>query len=415
MSMYVPCDKRGKIERMTLPKQENIHITGMGIISAIGNNIKENLDSLISERSGIRKIKYLQTVHKDKFHVAEVPFSNDELYEIAGIQHINDFPRTTLLASIAFQEALNDSGFKADNDIKTGLIFGTTVGGMDVAENNYRVQGDKPSFMVTCQNKGFTAEFLANKFGITDFVTTITTACSSSANAIMIGCEMIKYKLLDRVIVGGADSICKYTLNGFNTLMILSEDPCTPFDEDRKGLTLGEGAGFLVLESQELVEKNQKKSYAIVSGYSNKNDAFHQTATSDNGEGPYLCMTEAMEMAGLKSSDIDYINAHGTGTPNNDLTESIAIERVFGESYPPYSSLKPYIGHTLGAAGSIEAIFSVLSINHQWAYPSLNLKNSISGVHVVPNKTLSKTNVKNVMSNSFGFGGNDTTIILTQS
>ncbi len=400
---------------MTEPKQKKIHITGMGIISAIGKNVKENLDSIISEKSGIRKIQYLDTVHKDKFHVAEVPFSNDELYDIAGINHINDFPRTTLLASIAAKEALIDSGYKEDSNIKTGLIFGTTVGGMDVAESNYRAEGDKPSFMITCQNKGFTAEFLAEKFGITDFVTTITTACSSSANAIMIGCEMIKNKQLDRVIVGGADSLCKYTLNGFNTLMILSEEPCTPFDEDRKGLTLGEGAGFLVLESQELVDKGQKKSYAIVSGYSNKNDAYHQTATSDNGEGPYLCMKEAIEMAGLDISEIGYINAHGTGTPNNDLTESIAIERIFGNQYPPFSSLKPYIGHTLGAAGGIEAIFSVLSINHQLAYPSLNLKNNISAVNVVPNKTLLKADIKSVMSNSFGFGGNDTSVILTRS
>ncbi len=413
--MGVKCDKQGKLKRMTKPKQVNVYITGMGIISAIGKNVQENLESIISEKSGIRKIQYLDTVHKDKFHVAEVPFSNDELYELAGINHINDFPRTTLFASIAAQEALKDSGYKDEADVRTGLVFGTTVGGMDVAEANYRIEGNKPSFMVTCQNKGFTAEFLAEKFGVTDFVTTITTACSSSANAIMIGCEMIKNKQLDRVIVGGADSLCKYTLNGFNTLMILSEDPCTPFDEDRKGLTLGEGAGFIVLESETLVEKYNKNAYAIVSGYSNKNDAFHQTATSENGEGPYLCMKEAMEMAGLKTSDINYINAHGTGTPNNDLTESIAIERMFGEKYPPFSSLKPYIGHTLGAAGGIEAIFSVLSINHQWIYPSLNLKNNISAVNVSPNKELKKGTVNNVMSNSFGFGGNDTSVILTKA
>ncbi len=400
---------------MTEPKHRNVHITGMGIISAIGKNIQENLDSIISEKSGIRKMKYLDSVHKNEFQVAEVPFSNDELYEMAGVKQINHFPRTTLLAFIAMQEALSDSGYKEEAGIKTGLIFGTTVGGIDVAESYYRNREGKPTFMVACQNKGFTTEFLARQFGLTDFVTTITTACSSSANAIMIGCEMIKNKQLDRVIVGGADSLCKYTLNGFNTLMILSQEACKPFDEDRKGLTLGEGAGFLVLESQELVDRDLKNSYAIVSGYSNKNDAYHQTATSDNGEGPYLCMKEAIEMSGLEASEIGYINAHGTGTPNNDLTESIAIERIFGDQYPPFSSLKPYIGHTLGAAGGIEAIFSVLSINHQLAYPSLNLKNNISAVNVVPNKTLLKADIKSVMSNSFGFGGNDTSVIVTQS
>ncbi|MCW3786779.1 beta-ketoacyl-[acyl-carrier-protein] synthase family protein [Plebeiibacterium sediminum] len=400
---------------MNLPKQEKVHITGMGIISALGKNVKENLDSILDGKSGIRKIQYLDTVHKDKFHVAEVPYTNGELHELAGIPLMDYFPRTTLLASIAVKEALQDSNYSDDTDIRTGLVMGTTVGGMDVAETNYRVEADKPKYWVACQNKSYTADYLAEQFGINDFVTTITTACSSSANAIMIGCELIKNNQLDRVIVGGSDSLCKYTLNGFNTLMILSEEPCTPFDEDRKGLTLGEGAGFLVLESEALVKKYNKKSYAVVSGYSNKNDAFHQTATSENGNGPFLCMSDALEMAELLPKDINYINAHGTGTPNNDLTESIAIERVFGEQYPPFSSLKPFIGHTLGAAGGIEAIFSVLCINKQIIYPSLNFKNPISEVEVKPNDTLKKAKITHVMSNSFGFGGNDTTVILSQS
>ncbi len=398
-----------------MPKQDNIHITGMGIISALGKSVDENLKSILAEKSGIGKIQHLDTIHRNEFFAAEVPYSNDELYEIAGIEHMNDFPRTTLLASIAIKEAIDDAGYKNEADIRTGLVFGTTVGGMDIAEKNYKVEGNKPSFMITCQNKGFTAEYLAEKFGIKDFVTTITTACSSSANAIMFGCELIKNKQLDRVIVGGADSLCKYTLNGFNTLMILSKEPCTPFDENRNGLTLGEGAGFLVLESSELVKKNKKHSYAVVSGYSNKNDAYHQTATSESGDGPYLCMKEAIEKAGLDFLDIDYINAHGTGTPNNDLTESIAIERMFGDKHPPFSSLKPYVGHTLGAAGSIEAIFSVLCINNQLAFPSLHFKNVISGVKALPNRKLIETKVTHVMSNSFGFGGNDTSLIISKS
>ena len=399
---------------MNLPKQEKVHITGIGIISALGKNVKENLDSILAEKSGIRKIQNLDTVHKDKFHVAEVPYTNDELHELAGIQKMDHFPRTTLLASVAVKEALQDSNYSDDTNVRTGLVLGTTVGGMDVAEKNYKEEGDSPKYWIACQNKSYTADYLAEQFGINDFVTTITTACSSSANAIMIGSELIKNNQLDRVIVGGADSLCKYTLNGFNTLMILSEDPCKPFDEDRKGLTLGEGAGFMVLESQTMVDKNKKKTYAVVSGYSNKNDAFHQTATSEKGEGPFLCMSEALEMAGLLPEEINYINAHGTGTPNNDFTESVAIERVFGEQYPPFSSLKPFIGHTLGAAGGIEAIYSVLCINNQMIYPSLNLKNPISEVLAKPNDELKKTKISHVMSNSFGFGGNDTTVILSQ-
>ncbi|MCW3805790.1 beta-ketoacyl-[acyl-carrier-protein] synthase family protein [Plebeiibacterium marinum] len=400
---------------MQSPEQSRVYITGMGVISGIGKNVEENFNSIKAGRSGIGKIKYLNTVHKEKFLVSEVAFSNEELILGLGLDKDEEYPRTTLLALWAAREAMEDAGFESDSAIRTGIIVGTTVGGMDVAENHYKQQGGNPKFIISSQSKGYTAEMIAELYGIYDFVTTITTACSSSANAIALGADLIKSKRLDRVIVGGADSLCKYTLNGFNTLMILSEQPCTPFDDNRSGLNLGEGAGFLVLESSDQVRKKNKHTYAMVSGYANNNDAFHQTATSDTGEGPYLCMKGAMEMAGINPLEIDYINAHGTGTPNNDVTESAAIQRIFGRQYPPFSSLKPYIGHTLGAAGSVEAIFSVLSIQNQMIYKNLNFKTPIHGVDIVPVTESKPEKVVHVMSNSFGFGGNDTSVILSQT
>jgi 3-oxoacyl-[acyl-carrier-protein] synthase-1 len=157
---------------------------------------------------------------------------------------------------------------------------------------------------------------------------------------------------LDRVIVGGTDGLAKFTINGFKTLMIQSDTFNTPFDNNRKGLNLGEAAAFLVLESEESVKKHNSKVLAYVSGYANANDAFHQTASSENGEGAFLAMNKAFEMSGLKPSDIDYINMHGTATPNNDLSEGRAVIRVFGEeNVPDFSSTKAFTGHTLAAAG----------------------------------------------------------------
>ncbi len=398
---------------MTQLHLPNVYVTGMGMISGIGNTISETFRSLMDKKSGIGKLKYLDTIHKEKFPVSEVPFSNPELCEMLGFDPQKEYPRTTLLACIAAKQAMEDAKFKPEDTIRTGLIFGTTVGGMDLSEKYYRNPGSHMDYVINGQNKGYTVELLADTYRINDFVTTLTTACSSSANAITLGADLIKTNVLDRVVVGGADALCKFTVNGFNTLMILSEDKCKPFDKNRNGLNLGEGAGFLVLESEKLVRANNKKIYAKVSGYSNKNDAYHQTATSENGEGPYLCMTEALTSARLTPKEIDYINAHGTGTPNNDITESIAIHRVFGDQYPPFASLKPYIGHTLGAAGVVEAIVSIVCLNKQMIFGGINYHNPIEEVAVYPEKETQEASVLNVMSNAFGFGGNDTSIIFS--
>ena len=257
---------------------------------------------------------------------------------------------------------------------------------------------------------------IAEALGLEEsFVTTISTACSSAANAIMLGARMIKSGRLDRVIVGGTDALSKFTINGFKTLMILSDTHNTPFDENRKGLNLGEAAAFLVLESDEQVAKENKEVLAYVKGYGNSNDAFHQTASSENGDGAVLAMEEALRIAGLKPKDIDYINAHGTATPNNDLSEGRAMLRVFGEGkVPEFSSTKAFTGHTLAVAGGVEAVYAVLALQNNCIYPNLNFKTPMTEFDLLPQTDVKEKELKHVLSNSFGFGGNCSTLIISK-
>jgi 3-oxoacyl-[acyl-carrier-protein] synthase-1 len=258
-------------------------------------------------------------------------------------------------------------------------------------------------------------EVIADSTGIKDYVSTINTACSSSANAIMIGVRMIKYGILDRALVGGVDALTLFTLNGFNSLMILDKDGCKPFDEQRNGLTLGEGAGFLMIESGRTIRKTNKTALCEITGYGNACDAFHQTASSPDGEGAYLSMKKALEVAGLTPDMIDYINAHGTGTKNNDLSEGKAIERLFHGHAPRFSSTKSFTGHALGAAGGIEAVLCVMSIQNQWIYPNLNFKQQMTELSMTPVTSFENSiPVRNIMSNSFGFGGNNTSLIFSR-
>ena len=392
----------------------NIYITGLGIISAIGNNCTENLTSLKQSKSGVKPIKHLQTIHKNEFVAGEIPFSNKNLGNIARVNNYKKYSRTALLSIIAAKEAFKNANIDINDGFRTGIISASTVGGMDITENFYNTEPTKENnnFIITHYANNHVEE-ICKILEITDFSATISTACSSSANAIMNGARLIKAGRLDRVIVGGTDALSKFTLNGFNTLMILDNELCTPFDENRKGLNLGEGAAYLVIESEEIIKKTNKKIYAKVLGYANANDAYHQTASSPEGNGATLAMKQAIKSANILPEQISYINVHGTGTPNNDDSEGTALQNIYGDNVPLFSSTKAFTGHTLGAAGAIEAVFSVLSIQHGLVYPNLNLKNKIKKFNFTPNsKLLENKNVEIILSNSFGFGGNNTSIII---
>jgi 3-oxoacyl-(acyl-carrier-protein) synthase len=396
-----------------------VYVTGIGIISAIGTEVSEVLESVMNGKSGLGFSKLLNTIYKDEIPVAEIRLTNAELNERLKLKPAKIHTRTALLGLTAAKEAIESARIANISDVRTGLISGTSVGGMDRSEiflKDFLSDQKKGRLRnIIGHECGDSTDFIADYFGISDYVTTISTACSSSANSIMLGARLIRNNILDRVIVGGTDALTVFTMNGFNTLMILDRQPCRPFDESRSGLNLGEGAGFLVIESEEYVTRMKKEILCEVKGYGNACDAYHQTASSPEGTGAGMAMSTALETANLKPELITYINAHGTGTPNNDLSEGKAMENIFGSAVPLFSSTKSFTGHTLGAAGGVEAVLSVLSIKHNIIYPNLNFQNPIKELSISPVKELIRNvEVENVLSNSFGFGGNNTSLIFSK-
>ncbi len=391
-----------------------VYVSGIGLISAIGRTIDENLISLREKKTGITKIEILKTIHSDKNVAGEIKLTNEELSKDLNTPEVNSYPRTTLLAIHAAKEAYKNAGLENDSNFRTGVIIGTTVGGMDRSEIYYKNPKENSDFIRT-HHCGFITEKVAEYLNAFDMISTISTACSSGLNSMLLGARLIKNNMLDRVVVGGTDSLSRFTLNGFKTLMILDPEICAPFDKNRKGLNLGEGAGFLIIESERSLEKRGKDPICELSGYGNANDAFHQTASTEDGTGPYLSMEKALKVANLKPEDIDYINVHGTGTNNNDITEGIALKRLFKNNVPLFSSTKSFTGHTLGASGGIEAVFSVLSIKHDLIFPNINFSEPIEELGLIPvTEVLEGKGIRNVMTNSFGFGGNDSTLIFSK-
>ena len=397
----------------------DILITGAGIVSAIGVGKAETLTSLQEQRSGIRPLRYLKTDHHE-FPVGEVQLSNDEMCAILGIDPAKQpTTRTALMGMVALQEALEQAGLlqaiKQSDNQAIPLISGTTVGGMDKSELYYMdfLENDSRNEYIRTHDCGACTEMIADHFGHFRLLTTLSTACSSAANAVITGAEMIRAGEADCVVVGGSECITKFHLNGFASLMILDKEPCRPFDESRAGLNLGEGAAWLVLESAEHAQQRGAIPLARLAGYGNACDAFHQTATSADGEGPYLAMKETLDMAGITPEQVDYINAHGTGTGNNDISESIAIRRLFGEHVPPVSSTKAFTGHTTSASGTIEAVICLLAMQHGFLPINLRFHNSgdcLTPVHEATNKPLHY-----VLSNAFGFGGNDSALLFAST
>lgn len=397
--------------------QNRIVVTGMGIISAIGQTIEENYGALISKQTGIGDLTLFDSIHKHNIKVGEVKYPTMELMRHLNLPEDNNYTRTALLGVYAAKEAVEQAGIQDINSVRTGLISSTSVGGMDFIEKYYQTFLTDSSVQkyVSSQEAGDSTEKIADYLGINGYVSTISTACSSAANALILGCRMIKSGKLDRVIVGGADALSKFTINGFNTLMILSDTYNTPFDQNRRGLNLGEAAAYLVLEREDLALSRNQAILGVIAGYGNANDAYHQTASSEDGEGAFLAMQKALDMAQLKAKQIDYVNAHGTATPNNDLSEGRALQRIFGASVPLFSSTKPFTGHTLAAAGAIEAVFSILSLQHNVVFANLNHTTPMEELNIIPQNETLYQSIHTVMSNSFGFGGNCSTIIFTKA
>lgn len=391
-----------------------IYITGIGIISPLGETIGQNLSALRSGVCGITEGNFIKSRYSKLLPFGEVKLSNQMLKEKLGA-HEPGVTRTSLLAFHAFSEAVKDADL-SDETIRsttTAFVGADTVGGLCLTDEMYRdanlLSEDSP--FLASYDYASVNMYIQARFRLHGLVNTINTACSSSANAIMFGARLIKNGLANKAIVGGCDSLAKYAVNGFNSLNILSNEICRPFDEERKGLNLGEGAAFLVLEKEKDI--GTRKVYAELSGWCNTNDAFHPSSLSEGGEGPYLAMDGALRSARLQAGQIDFINAHGTGTENNDAAESRAMLRLF-EKVPAFASTKSNTGHTLGACGAIESVYSILSLYHQEIHPALNFRNPIPSTGLIPVQKYEKRKVHHVLSNSFGFGGNCTSLVFSR-
>ena len=391
-----------------------IFITGLGVITSLGDSVNKNRIALKEGTCGISRLELFDTRYAGTLPAGEIKIENAAFKNLLNVRQ-PEVTRTSLLALHAIEEAVQDGGLdpKTISSFDTALIVGNTVGGMCLTDELYNDanKSHNGSPYVSSYDSGSIAIYLQSRYGINGITNTINTACSSSANAIMYGARLIRQGYAKRAIVGGVDSLAKFTINGFNSLHILSEEICKPFDKDRTGLNLGEGAGFLILEREEDIKG--KKVYAELTGYANTNDAYHPSSLSDEGNGPYSAMKTALEIAGLQPEQISFINAHGTATENNDQVESRAMQRLF-EKPVPFASTKSNIGHTLGASGAIEAVFSILNIKHQEVYKSLNFQNPIERTGYSPVQAYIQMPVEHVMSNSFGFGGNCSSLIFSK-
>lgn len=401
--------------------EDRIVVTAMGIVSALGIGRDEHLHALKNASSGLRYPELLETVHRNEFLLGEVRMSNEEMSERVGLDYEkNHDTRTALLAKIAIQDLLKDVDVEVLKESPLAFINASTVGGMSEVEKMYTqfVSTEDTSsingFIDTLDCAESTGN-VAKHFGLSPVIATISTACSSSANAIMLGARMIKMGAVEKAICGGADALSRFTLNGFNSLKNVDRSACRPFDQTRFGLNLGEGAAYLLLEKESAAKARGAKILAVLSGYSNTNDAYHPTAPSPDGSGALHTMENAIESAGIAKEDIGYINAHGTATINNDAAEGKAIQSLWDSAPPPFSSTKPFTGHTLAAAGSVEAIFSIIAMNEGMLIPNLNYSERMEELAIEPVTKVASRDIQHVLSNSFGFGGNNVTLIFSKA
>jgi len=400
--------------------KRRVFVTGYGVITAIGRSAEENYDALAHGNTGFGKLDVLKTVHRDELPAYEIKASDATLCKLAGVPVGAGYSRTALLAQIAVQEAIESASLSPAEVCEAGLISATAAGGIRELETWYKELEDPErtgAFLayLDTADPGEHTERLAAFFQLRRYLATLSTACSSSANAIILGARLIAAGRMDRILCGGSEALSKVALNGFHSLMILDRNSCRPFDENRNGLNLGEGAAYLVLESEEALLQSGRPAVAEIRGYANVNDIFHQTASSPDGTGALASMEKALAVSGLNVKEIDYINAHGTGTENNDLAEGTAIQALFGSSPPPFSSTKPYTGHITAAAGSVEAAFSMIAFQQDAIFPNLNFSTPMKELDIRPVTEMKhRAGLRHILSNSFGFGGNTVSLIFSK-
>lgn len=387
-----------------------IAITAVGAICSLGNNVEAITKALLSGERGIGPARHVHTPFNDLV-LGEVDASDRDLTE--RLPRTVETPPRSRTGLLAINAALEAAGHSA-NELRTAVISASTVGGMDLTERQYShwSSGDLRTASIAREHPvGYHTRHVAKAIGSRAPYTTISTACSSSANAIIHGAQLLLSGRADRVLAGGADALCAFTMEGFRALSAMDPAATRPFSPDRSGMNLGEGAAYVILERTADAARAGRTILAYLGGWANRNDAFHQTATSPEGNGPYDAMRSAIAMAGLSPADIDHINAHGTGTGNNDDTELTAIERLF-ETVPPFTSTKALTGHTLAAAGALEAIIAIICMREGIIPVGHATTERMEGHRAQPVANTIHRPVQSVLSNSFGFGGNDTALLL---
>lgn len=390
----------------------------MGLVTALGLSVADNLDALQAGKEVLGPPEILQTRHQSGLHLGEIKKSNAQLAQRLGID-MQGLSRTTLLGMLALKEALQELPLEQRSHKRVVFINATTVGGMSDVENVYDLMASEQTtgdfmHLIDSLDCADCTQRIARHFQLGDWQTTISTACSSAANALQLGARMIEYDEADIAICGGTDALTRFTLNGFKSLKNVDPEPCKPFDEHRNGLNLGEGAAYLVLESAASIAQRGVSPLAQLAGYGNTNEAHHPTAPSPDGSGALRTMQAALRHAGIQPETVDYINAHGTATQGNDLSEANAILQLFGaDRYPPFSATKAMTGHTLAASGAVEAIICCLALKHGFIPPNLRFSTPIAGIGIRPvEATRNNLDLNYALSNSFGFGGNNVTLVI---
>ena len=409
--------------------RRRVVVTGMGCISPVGNNVADTWSAILAGKSGSGMITLFDaSKHKTRFAAEVKGFDAVALF---GPREARKMDRFTQFATVATMEALEQSGFKIDeaNRDRVGILIGTGIGGIGTLLDQADVLRDRGAdrvspFLIPMMISDSAPGMLAIRVGARGPNMAIATACASGNNAIGDAVETIRRGSADVMIAGGSEAaLVSVAMAGMNVMGALStrnDDPQTasrPFDKERDGFLMGEGAGILILESLEHAQARGAHILAELNGYGTTDDAHHISAPAENGAGAAMSMKLALENANLNVDDIGYINAHGTSTPLNDKSETAAIKTVFGEqAYTiPVSSTKSMTGHLLGASGAVEAVFSILAIRDGVLPPTINYQtpDPECDLDYVPNQPR-KASPSHAMSNSFGFGGHNATLIFSR-
>ena len=405
-------------------KRTKVVITGMGALSAIGNSVPEFKNGLIEGRDGVDRLRGFDPV-RHRFELAGElkDFTPEEHFDADELPHIS---RGTQMTRIVATEALRDANLDLSKEDRTriGVILGTDLGGMPAAESGYRAlhfpyrkgaaaAGDPWASLVLDSFICSVADQLAHHYDLTGTTLVVSTACSAGIHAIGIGADAIRRGEADVMLVGGVDPLSEMPHAGFGVLRSLAKDKIRPFSKDRSGTILGEAAALLILESEEHARARGAKIWCEVAGYGSSTDAVHMTRPDDTGGGPARAMQQALDDAGVTPEQIGWIKAHGTATPANDVIETRAIKRVFGEKPTvPVSSIKSMLGHSLGASGAIESVAAVLALDGGFLPPTINLEtpDPECDLDYVPNQSR-RAQFDAVLANAFGFGGNNASMV----